>query len=180
MELCSVFFCNFLNFILELEREQCSLPCSNYFLLFCFCFFSSPSALLLPPCLPQQFGKILDVEIIFNERGSKVSATVIIYSWTLCHTCAYGFPANCICPLPSFSLTVHSSLCHSSLFLCLIVNTNLSVTLPSRQLLHLRSLPYFVTYIHCDIQWIAPTYSNTKLYHLNRHCLFHKKWQITL
>lgn len=33
-----------------------SLPFSSFF------FFS-----------PQQFGKILDVEIIFNERGSKVS-----------------------------------------------------------------------------------------------------------
>lgn len=29
-------------------------------------------------CLMQQFGKILDVEIIFNERGSKVSVTAIL------------------------------------------------------------------------------------------------------
>lgn len=28
----------------------------------------------LPSLSPQQFGKILDVEIIFNERGSKVGA----------------------------------------------------------------------------------------------------------
>lgn len=34
---------------------------------------SVSSALLSFSLSPQQFGKILDVEIIFNERGSKVS-----------------------------------------------------------------------------------------------------------
>ena len=32
----------------------------------------------------QSFGTILDVEIIFNERGSKVRASVIVTSFTLC------------------------------------------------------------------------------------------------
>lgn len=31
----------------------------------------------------QQFGKILDVEIIFNERGSKVSSISVLCAWFL-------------------------------------------------------------------------------------------------
>lgn len=41
------------------------MTCSNYLFADLLLFFLSPTL--------QQFGKILDVEIIFNERGSKVS-----------------------------------------------------------------------------------------------------------
>jgi len=37
----------------------------------------------------QQFGKILDVEIIFNERGSKVSSLIHLWNFKICLKCFY-------------------------------------------------------------------------------------------
>lgn len=52
----------------------------------------------------QQFGKILDVEIIFNERGSKVSALKQYIYEHVSHK--HKFPTDYICPMSSVFLAI--------------------------------------------------------------------------
>lgn len=74
MELCDVLSLGLLSKFFYFRVGENSGGHHVLIMFFPFLLFSSSPALLFPPCLPQQFGKILDVEIIFNERGSKVSA----------------------------------------------------------------------------------------------------------
>lgn len=50
----------------------------------------------------QQFGAILDVEIIFNERGSKVS--FMLYSYTLSYLFHNGINSHLMLPQCLYSI----------------------------------------------------------------------------